>query len=203
MPITTMNDAFINALLADASYVDLGVNPNSALALRLTQPLADFITQNFSIKNQEINPNDGFSAVVWQGKAGTDYADKTYVSMRGTADGTDFQDDAELAITGVTHNQLAGLVNWWLKETTPVGQQAQQIQLSLPGLGYHFVAAPSVAGTGGLVGVTSIESINGHSAIGCAEVRGASFATDALHFVQHILISRSYRVKDRLQELSS
>ncbi len=170
--ITAMNNAYINALLSDAAYVDLigqnGAvlpenNINDNLALRLTQPLADFITENFTVKDQEINPNDGFSAVVWQGKAGTDYAGKTYVSMRGTADGTDFQDDAELAITGVTHNQLAGLVNWWLKETTPVGQQAQQIQLSLPGLGYHFVAAPSVAGTGGLVGVTSIESINGHS----------------------------------------
>lgn len=57
---TVINDAYINALLADASYVDLsnqsGVLPEDVikgrLALRLTQPLADFITENFTVKDQ-------------------------------------------------------------------------------------------------------------------------------------------------------
>jgi hypothetical protein len=51
-----MNATYINALLADASYVEL-TNPDGSIASantikanlkdRLTQPLADFITANF------------------------------------------------------------------------------------------------------------------------------------------------------------
>jgi hypothetical protein len=52
------------------------VDINKALTLLLTQPLADFITENFQVINQEITSGDGFSAVVWQGKAGTDYMEK-------------------------------------------------------------------------------------------------------------------------------
>jgi len=45
---TAMNDIYINALLADASYVDdLDTGQaNSKLASRLTQPLADFVAGN-------------------------------------------------------------------------------------------------------------------------------------------------------------
>src|SRR3546814_263680 len=108
--ITAMNEAYINALLADGSYSLLrdqnGVlaeaRINESLALRLTQPLADFITQNFTVINQEIASSDGFSATVWQGKEGTEYAGQVYVSMRGTNPGQDFYDDAQLAATGVT-----------------------------------------------------------------------------------------------------
>lgn len=47
MATTTMNNAYINALLADASYVDdlEATNVNSLLTVRLTQPLADFLTK--------------------------------------------------------------------------------------------------------------------------------------------------------------
>lgn len=87
------------------------------LAARLTQPLADFITQNFDVLDQEIALSDGFSAVVWKGKAGTEYAGQVYVSMRGTFGSQDIQDDAQLAATGVTYNQLKDMVNWWLRNT--------------------------------------------------------------------------------------
>ena len=69
MSISALNSAFVNALLADASYVNLKGNDNilltgqdltDALALRLTQPLAEFITQNFTIKTQEIAPSESF-----------------------------------------------------------------------------------------------------------------------------------------------
>jgi hypothetical protein len=57
---TAMNNTYINALLADASYSLLrdqdGIlvedDINDSLALRLTQPLADFITDNFIVLNQ-------------------------------------------------------------------------------------------------------------------------------------------------------
>ena len=54
MTTTAMNEAYINALLADASYVDdLDISQaNSKLALRLTKPLADFITANFEVLDQ-------------------------------------------------------------------------------------------------------------------------------------------------------
>lgn len=50
---TQMNGAFINALLADASYVNLDSDINARLAERLTQPQADFITANFEVLNQQ------------------------------------------------------------------------------------------------------------------------------------------------------
>jgi len=50
---TAMNNIFINALLADASYVDVSSEQFSDnLKERLTQPLADFITTNFEVLNQ-------------------------------------------------------------------------------------------------------------------------------------------------------
>jgi hypothetical protein len=52
MAVTAMNEAYINALLADASYVNLGRDINTRLAERLTQPLANFITKNFEVINQ-------------------------------------------------------------------------------------------------------------------------------------------------------
>jgi hypothetical protein len=176
---TQLNTAYINALLADASYVKLtkadgGVAPDadikSNLADRLTQPLADFITANFEVLNQENTFDGGFNATVWRGKAGTDYAGKVYVSMRGTQEGQDFLDDIQLAATGITIRQMTSMVNWWLRETTPAGQQAKQIQqetiqLDIGGaiITDNFIAAPSVIGTGNLLGITTIDSINGHS----------------------------------------
>lgn len=65
MTTTAMNDTYVNALLADAAYVnDLDLaNINSMLAERLTQPLATFITQNFDVLDQEIVESDGFGLV--------------------------------------------------------------------------------------------------------------------------------------------
>jgi hypothetical protein len=174
MSISALNSAFVNALLADASYVNLKGNDNilltgqdltDALALRLTQPLAEFITQNFTIKTQEIAPSESFSAVVWEGKAGTDYASKVFLSMRGTADGADLVDDVGLAALGVPYDQLAEMVNWWLRETTPVGQHVTQLRVS-GGLGYYFFEidnSVNVQGTGHLTNISHIDSVNGHS----------------------------------------
>jgi hypothetical protein len=145
--MNTINETYINALLADASYVQLLSNSTvqdptprllsekdqkAALAARLTQPQADFITANFIVLNQELSPTGGFDAVVWQGKANTAYAGKTYVSMRGTQGGQDIADDISLALDGVPSKQIVSMVNWWLRETAPAGQIVKQIKWDSP-----------------------------------------------------------------------
>lgn len=64
---TEIHDAFVNAILADASYVD-GLSPGDEgtivlggkLALRLTQKLADYVGQNFTVVNQTTDAASGF-----------------------------------------------------------------------------------------------------------------------------------------------
>ena len=175
----TLNDAFVNALLADASYVSLIGNNNKpltsasdiypAFAKRLTPTLATYLTSNFAVLDQTLAPDGGFDAIVWRGLAGTPFAGKVYVSTRGTQEGQDFLDDGDLAARGVPYTQIANMVNWWLQQTTPANQYAKQIGvLSVPSATgitafKQFIAAPDAAGTGKLSGVTSIESVNGHS----------------------------------------
>jgi hypothetical protein len=92
--------------------------------------------------------------------------------MRGTQGTTDIADDVDLAGSGVPTRQVVSMVNWWLRLTAPTNAQAVQIQAL-----YHVVpsiptptvvfdgygAAPSVAGSGTLVGQSSIAAVNGHS----------------------------------------
>ena len=171
MTSTAMNTTYINALLADASYVDLTSDINANLKARLTEPLANFITTNFEVLNQQPDSFfDGFSATVWKGKAGADYAGQIYVSMRGTEPGVDFVDDGILALTGVNYDQLASMVNWWMRATAPEGTMVAQVRVAKIGSGLsvirEMVAADSVAATGELTGsnaVSSIYSINGQT----------------------------------------
>ena len=135
--MTMVESVYINALLADAAYANLINEPinsddnKNALNLRLTTPLADFLVANFelvtgAIINTDDTLDSGFDAVVWRGKPDTEYAGKTYVSMRGT-EGLLSQDiitDIDLAFTGNARDQIVDMVNWWLKISTPVGQSA-------------------------------------------------------------------------------
>jgi Ca2+-binding RTX toxin-like protein len=173
--MTTINDAYINALLADSSYVNdlvpgmTGAALRGQLAGRMTLELATYIGDNFMVVTQAGGLASSFEATVWRGNAGTPYAGQVYVSMRGTQEGPDFTTDADLAATGLAHRQLADMVNWWLRETTPVGQSADQVVVDstvIPGLPLpiqNFVAAPQVQGTGGLAGIGAVTSVNGHS----------------------------------------
>ena len=178
--MTTINDTYINAILADASYVE-ALTPNltgnllrNKLTDRMTLELAQFIGRNFTSLTQEDNngsilSESSFDATVWQGNAGTDYEGKVYVSMRGSQQALDFVEDADLATSGLAHEQLVEMVNWWLRETTPVGEMAKQLTIQNIDIPFstidieNFVAADSVQGTGLLAGVTTIESVNGHS----------------------------------------
>ena len=93
--------------------------------------------------------------------------------MQGTAGLQDFLSDANLAVTGNARKQIVDMVNWWLKISTPAGQNAQQIALtavfdnSTPPieLGTQYTVAPSVLGSG-LVAASSLAAgieVNGHS----------------------------------------
>jgi Ca2+-binding RTX toxin-like protein len=173
--MTTINDTYINALLADASYVDGLRNGflEDQLKGRMTPELANFIGKNFTVKTQAsndriINLDSSFDATVWVGNAGTDYAGQTFVSMRGTQELFDFTTDIDLATSGLAYSQLVDMVNWWMRGTTQPGHQATQIAMQKTpltgGLFFRsFVAASSVDGTGELVGIGPITSVNGHS----------------------------------------
>ena len=75
----TINNTYINALLADATYVH-GIDPSviqgdlkSNLSPRMTPALADYISKNFSVVTQ-IQSGDGigqsgFDATVWRGSS--------------------------------------------------------------------------------------------------------------------------------------
>ena len=104
--MTTVNDAFINALLADASYIDrlvpelTGTALADMLAGRMTQDLATYVGKNFAVVEQEFGNSSNFDATVWRGNVGTPYAGRVYVSMRGTQEGPDFAADYDLFRTG-------------------------------------------------------------------------------------------------------
>ena len=163
--MTTIHDTYINALLADAAYVnDLDSGDlASRLKVRMLPSLANYIAANFTVVTQ-VRADSSFDATVWRETA----TGKTYVSMRGTQEAPpDLTTDLDLATSGVAYSQLTDMVNWWMRETTPAGQQAKQIGVQVLKVGYgfyrSFVAAPTVTGTGTLVGIGPIEGVNGHS----------------------------------------
>lgn len=166
----TMNEVFTNALLADASYVAnlaAAATPGAltqALSERMTPTLAASISKNFSVVTQIESGLSSFDSVVWRANNsdGTpNPSGKLYVSMRGTQQFTDFLVDADLSVTGNARAQVTDMINWWLRISTPVGQQAKQISAQ----GSLYVAATSVMGEG-VVSAADLASgieVNGHS----------------------------------------
>lgn len=201
--MSSIQSAYINALLADAAYVSVSSDWTKAqletrLNERMTPTQATFIANNFEVASS-IDSSDapllgsGFDAIVWRGKAGGDYAGQVFVSMRGTelVPGADLLADGDLATSAGARFQIMDMVNWWLREATPAGQMASQIKwdafrrtdpnpLSYA-LDPGFVADTPVFGTGGLVGVGSVQidghSLGGHLATAFARIFGANNGT--------------------------
>jgi hypothetical protein len=150
----------------------------------LTASQANFIAANFNVKNSVESPGllgaTGFDAVVWEGKVGTDYAGQVYVSTRGTQGLQDIADDISLATRGIPHQQIADMVNWWLKNTASEGKtDVKQIKvktLLVPIIGfvYTFELDTPTTGTGELKDLAPITSVNGHS------LGGGHLATTAM-----------------------
>jgi hypothetical protein len=173
--MSDIHNAYINALLADATYaLDLngleGLKDDDLfkkLQSRMTDTLADYISKNFFVVTHVENGDvfgSGFDATVWQGKDNTEFAGKTYVSMQGTTGLGDFITDVDLTVSGVAKNQIVDMVNWWLKNTTAAGQLAQQIMVASLGMSPAavFINAPTVLGTGILHDVSNV-IVDGHS----------------------------------------
>ncbi|MFE8643837.1 calcium-binding protein [Sphingomonas sp. NCPPB 2930] len=169
-----ISNAYINALLADATYALNDNNINgltgsslealSGFAERMTSTLAKYIGENFTVVNH-IETSDvsasGFDATVWREKA----SGKIYVSLQGTAGFQDFLTDATLTLNGNAGQQVIDMVNWWLKITTPVGQMARQIGNTVDAVSGFVSVASDVPGTG-LVSAADLAQgieINGHS----------------------------------------
>ena len=133
--MSEISNAYINALLTDASYIDfegnqIGNNEYDDLSDRITPTLASYIKENFEILSSlPDSENIGFNCVVWRGRTGTDYAGQVFVSMRGTQETEDVLDDATLATTGVAYDQIADMVNWWLRVNNPSVQKVKQIKV--------------------------------------------------------------------------
>ena len=188
----SVNSIYINALLADAAYTEglfAGIDTTTLIA-RLTGSMtviqAQFVAANFDVLSNPTTGGgvltSGFDATVWRGKAGTPYADKVYVSMRGTTGLADKLTDIDLAFNGAARAQYVDMINWWLKASTPAGQQAAQVKLTSGGDGLYFAAAPTVTSTGGLSGLTHVEvighSLGGHLATAFSRLFGTRVSVD-------------------------
>ena len=133
--MSELTNMYINALLADASYIDynnnqINTNENGDLSKRLTPTLTAYIAEKFEVlASLPSSENSGFNCVVWRGRTGTDYAGQVFVSMRGTQEAEDVLDDGTLATTGVAYDQIADMVNWWLRVNNPSVQKVKQIKV--------------------------------------------------------------------------
>ena len=130
---TSINNTYINALLADATYVhglSSEFNLTQKLSLRMTPILAKYINDNFSVVTQIqsgdniLTGDSGFDATVWRQTS----TSKLFVSMRGTEPGADLAiADLDLAFNANARLQLRDMVNWWFRETGEAGQSVRQI----------------------------------------------------------------------------
>ena len=184
--MNTIQTAYINALLADASYVEeikRGEISAADFTKRLTQSQAEYLAANFTVLDSVETPHplgSGFDATVWQIKAGSELAGpnnenagKIYVSTRGTQGLEDIADDVALAATGVPISQIVDMCNWWLRISTASGDQAMQIRYQKPGeidpvtgaltQSYGYKLATPVVGEGVVLASSSLAGVNGHS----------------------------------------
>ncbi|MGA8514216.1 MAG: calcium-binding protein, partial [Burkholderiaceae bacterium] len=199
MTTNTIHNAFVNALLADASYVDgLFAGQNLAndpeLQTRLTPDLAKYLSDNFEIVTQKLTSDltdSGFDATVWREKS----TGQIYVSMRGTefSGYADLASDIDLTFSGLARDQVVSMVNWWLKSTAPTNALAAQIKVVTPFdfallLAGHsvgsFAAAAPVLGDNTIPGANSV-NVNGHSL-------GGHLATAFSRIFGSSLVSHTY-----------
>jgi Ca2+-binding RTX toxin-like protein len=130
---TAIHSAFINAILADACYVDGLVTNDSGdglarkLAPRLTQSLANYVGENFKVASQYTDPgSSGFSVTVF-----TDSSGQNFVCFRGTEPSDawrDFTTDADAYVgSGLAKSQIVAMVNWYLRATAHKGATVVQL----------------------------------------------------------------------------
>lgn len=212
--MNTIESAYINALLADGAYVAVTssltqAQLKTALDERMTTTQATFIADNFSVASSidtSDNPllGSGFDATVWRGRDGTPFAGQVFVSIRGTEGASDYLADGDLATSAGARAQITDMVNWWLRETTPIGQMANQIKWDEfrktdpnplsnavdPGFVFDTAAAGTGTPSPGLVGVSNVQidghSLGGHLATAFSRIFGANNSTTGSVNVQAV-----------------
>ncbi|TAK86930.1 MAG: hypothetical protein EPO20_05580 [Betaproteobacteria bacterium] len=123
-----IHTAFINAALAEASYVEeltpdlTGGNLATRLTAELTQPLAEYIGEHFSVVRQSAGPS-GFSVTTFVENS----TGQLYVSFRGTEGPTDWAQDLDIVGAGLAYRQVIAMVNWYLSASTAAGESAIQL----------------------------------------------------------------------------
>ena len=171
--MTTIEQAFIECVLADLAYVDtlrtgmdLGQR-QTQFARRITQPLAEQFADRFEILSVKSDPVSDYQGLVFKDIKTGDL----YLANRGTESPTDTGlADLDLALgSGVASKQSAAMVNWWLDISSTQGTQIRQVNADGPNLVPFLPGTPKLA-TGQIA----------------AEV-GAAVASGKLHVVGHSL----------------
>ena len=144
--MTAINNAYINALLADATYaLDGKIRDGSegsvlsdllVLNQRLTPTLAKYIGDNFTVVTHYESSaagfeDDGFDGTVWKDNANPS---KYYFSVRGTTpfDPKDTAEDIVLATTGLARDQTLEMINWWIRNSAPEGGDTYRLRYEIP-----------------------------------------------------------------------
>lgn len=165
-----LNNTFINAVLADASYVDGLTQGGSAGALqddltpRLTAPLAAYIASRFEVVTQYTESNytaSGLSVTVWKERV----SGQLYLSFRGTEGPADFLTDGNLAVlTGMAQSQVRAFVNWYLRATAAPGAEVLQLRSTIHNEAGGKVVHDTYKGVGeGTLPAGANYIVNGHS----------------------------------------
>lgn len=167
-----LHDAFINAVLADAAYVNgltqglQGAGLADALAGRLTGPLADYVGQNFRVVTQFTDPDllNGFSVTVFEDRL----SGQKYVSFRGMEGILNLADSSSAAnvlfLTGLAQGQTIAMINWYLRAITAPGASVIQLNLTtrIDASGRVLNDTFTGTGTGELLGSGPL-MLDGHS----------------------------------------
>jgi trimeric autotransporter adhesin len=170
--LESIKNTYINALLSHASYAN-GLDKNldksgikNKLSDLMTEPLAEFISDNFRIIDSIDSSDDGgsgFDATIWRGLLSSPYAGKTYISMRGTDGTADYLADGNLALIGAPVNQYKDMANWFLRNIAREGEMAPGVDYESSVFGIlNFKSGGLQIGTGWLSDVTHVE-VTGHS----------------------------------------
>ena len=128
--MSKINNGFLDAVLADITYVDgfvpgvSGKELAGAIEYRVSKPLAAFIGDRFSVLAAYDGPLTDYQGVVFKDKTdGT-----LYLAHRGTAGSVDIVADIDLAlVSGVARDQVAAMVNWWNDIALPAGSSYRRV----------------------------------------------------------------------------